>query len=73
MLAFNIKRRFSSSLPLSGKIQNIESKSPFRPDKRYNVLSLDGGGARGLMTTEMLAALEQKLADKTGNQDFKIS
>ena len=54
-------------------IADYQTVSPYRPDKRYNVLSLDGGGARGLMTVRMLAALEQKLADATGNQDFNIT
>ena len=54
-------------------ITQYEVKNPFRVDKRYNVLSLDGGGARGLMTVKMLAALEERLAIRTGNRDFNIT
>ena len=30
--------------------ESISIREIYKPDKRYNVLSLDGGGARGLMT-----------------------
>ena len=73
MLGFNLRKRFSTKMPIAGKIESLEKRSPFRPDKRYNVLSLDGGGVRGLITTKMLAAIEEKIAQKTENPDFKIS
>jgi len=43
----------------------------YRADKKYTVLSLDGGGVRGLMTTEILAKLEEELSH--GDPDFKIT
>ena len=43
-----------------------------RIDKRYSVLSLDGGGVRGLMTTRILANIEKEVAAKIG-KPFKIT
>ncbi|CDW82903.1 patatin [Stylonychia lemnae] len=41
-------------------------------EKKYTVLSLDGGGVRGIMTVEILAELEKKIR-KDGHPDFKIT
>lgn len=49
-----------------------QSKSICRVDKRYSVLSLDGGGVRGLMTTMILAEIEAQIAAKIG-KPFKIT
>jgi len=54
------------------KITSSERKVSRRLDKRYTVLSLDGGGVRGLMTTMILADIEEKISAKT-NKPFKIT
>lgn len=41
--------------------------------EKVNVLSLDGGGARGYYTISVLAQLEQIKAEQTGNQDIRIA
>eukprot|EP00347_Sterkiella_histriomuscorum_P020703 403336801 len=46
--------------------------SKVRIDKRYSVLSLDGGGVRGLMTTNILAEIEQQIETRIG-KPFKIT
>lgn len=43
-----------------------------RLDKRYSVLSLDGGGVKGLLTCRVLEEVEQEFRRKTGNHNFKI-
>jgi hypothetical protein len=35
-----------------------------RLDKRYTVLSLDGGGVRGVMTARILAEVEREIGDQ---------
>ncbi|CDW83966.1 patatin [Stylonychia lemnae] len=47
-------------------------KTERRLDKRYTVLSLDGGGVRGLMTTMILASIEEQISAKIG-KTFKIT
>jgi patatin-like phospholipase/acyl hydrolase len=37
-------------------------------DKKFNILSIDGGGTRGLIPAKLLAELETSLRDKTGKQ-----
>lgn len=44
-----------------------------RLDKRYVVLSLDGGGVRGLMTVRILVDIENKLRKALNKPDFKIT
>ena len=39
--------------------------------ERYNVLSIDGGGVRGLMSLKIIADLEEKMSN--GNPDYKIT
>jgi patatin-like phospholipase/acyl hydrolase len=41
--------------------ERYETEKPQR-----KLLALDGGGIRGVITLEILAALEHQLADKTG-------
>ena len=40
-------------------------------DQKVNVLTLDGGGVRGLITIHILAHIEKQLAK--GRQNYKIS
>lgn len=55
------------------KVEGItESKHLCRIDKRYSVLSLDGGGVRGLMTTMILAEIETQISKKI-EKPFKIT
>lgn len=44
-----------------------------RLDKRYVILSLDGGGVRGLMSVEILAEIETRLRNKLKRPDLKIT
>lgn len=37
------------------------------------ILSIDGGGIRGIIPGQVLVSLEQKLKERTGNQDARIS
>jgi len=39
----------------------------------FQVLSLSGGGARGLYTIQVLAKLEEYLSDSSGNESYNIS
>ena len=39
----------------------------------YNILSIDGGGVRGLIPARILAHLEQRLAEETGREDLRIA
>jgi uncharacterized protein len=36
------------------------------------ILALDGGGVRGILTTGILAALESRLARRSGRRDFRL-
>ncbi|MDN6868907.1 CBASS cGAMP-activated phospholipase [Aeromonas caviae] len=40
---------------------------------RFQILSLSGGGVRGLYTVTILAELEQHLAEQSKNPDYRIS
>ena len=57
--------------PIFEKINN-PAINPIRIDKRYSVLSLDGGGAKGLMTCKVLEKIEQEFRRQTGNRNYKI-
>ncbi|MEM8936065.1 MAG: patatin-like phospholipase family protein [Pseudomonadota bacterium] len=47
---------------------------PFRePSDKRRILSIDGGGVRGLIAIEVLAALEDTLRRRTGRQDLVLS
>ncbi|UCB42980.1 MAG: patatin-like phospholipase family protein [Dehalococcoidales bacterium] len=41
--------------------------------KLTRILSIDGGGIRGLIPAMVLVSLEQKLKEKTGNPDMRIA
>lgn len=38
---------------------------------RYNVLSIDGGGVRGLMSLKIIADLEERMSN--GDKNYKIT
>ena len=42
-------------------------------DKNYNVLSLDGGGVRGLITLKILANIEERLSKEKNRPDYKLT
>ena len=54
------------------QITTSDLKVNRRLDKRYTVLSLDGGGVRGLMTTMILAEIEEKISAQL-HEPFKIT
>ena len=44
-----------------------------KEDQPHKILALDGGGIRGIMTLEVLARMEEMLAEKTGGgTDFRL-
>lgn len=43
-----------------------------KPNNRIRILSLNGGGARGLFTISVLSEIERIVSEKTGNPDEKI-
>ena len=43
-----------------------------RLDKKYSVLSLDGGGVKGLMTCKVLEKIEQQFRSQKNN-NYKIT
>ncbi|CDW89786.1 patatin [Stylonychia lemnae] len=54
-------------------ITRTTTTTPHRLEKRYTVLSLDGGGVRGLMTTMILASIEEHIRRLTKQHQFKIT
>ena len=47
---------------------------PFRAEtKKRRILSIDGGGVRGLISVEVLARLERELRNATGKSDLLLS
>jgi patatin-like phospholipase/acyl hydrolase len=42
-------------------------------DKQCNILSLDGGGVRGLITVHLLAAIERKCREILKDPHYKIT
>ncbi|MCA9486820.1 MAG: patatin-like phospholipase family protein, partial [Nanoarchaeota archaeon] len=42
-------------------------------EKKVRILSLDGGGIRGIIPGEILAVLEEKIQKKTGNPQARLS
>ena len=41
--------------------------------KFTGILSIDGGGIRGIIPAKVLAAVEQKLQEKKGNKNARIA
>ena len=39
----------------------------------FRILSIDGGGIRGILPGQLIAALEEKIQKRTGNPDARIS
>jgi hypothetical protein len=56
--------------PREGAGMSVEEK--LRPKKQRKLLALDGGGIRGLMTVEVLAAIEDTLRQGRG-EDFRLA
>lgn len=54
-------------------ITKYTPKHKNRLDKRYTVLSLDGGGVRALMTTMILANIEEQINSKKTDKTYKIT
>ncbi len=42
-------------------------------DKTIKILSIDGGGIRGILPATFLSALEEKLQETSGNKDFRLA
>ncbi|HTB32442.1 MAG TPA: patatin-like phospholipase family protein, partial [Bacteroidia bacterium] len=42
-------------------------------DKTIKILSIDGGGIRGVLPATFLSALEEKLQETTGDKDFRLA
>jgi len=42
-------------------------------DKIVKILSIDGGGIRGVLPATFLSVLEEKLQETTGNKDFRLA
>jgi hypothetical protein len=55
-----------TQMPLS-KQQHLD---PNTPPKR--ILSLDGGGIRGILTLEFLGVIESMLRKRSGRDDFRL-
>ena len=41
--------------------------------KKVRILSIDGGGIRGILPGIVLVHLEEKLQEKTGNEDMRLA
>jgi patatin-like phospholipase/acyl hydrolase len=41
--------------------------------KKIRILSIDGGGIRGILPGIVLTQIEQKLQEKTGDSNLKLS
>jgi len=48
-------------------------KPQHKPGTPFQILSLSGGGIRGLYSITVLATLEEILADQTGDQEYSIA
>lgn len=42
-------------------------------DRTVKILSIDGGGIRGVLPATFLSVLEEKLQETTGNKDFRLA
>ena len=63
---------FQLSIDPASEPINTPSMEAWRLDKRYSVLSLDGGGVKGLLTCRVLEEIEQEFRFRTKNKNFKI-
>ena len=51
----------------------LQSRYEGKEDQKHKILALDGGGIRGILTLEVLARMEEMLADATGGgSDFRL-
>ena len=51
----------------------LASRYEGKEDQKHKILALDGGGIRGILTLEVLARMEELLADPTGGgSDFRL-
>lgn len=51
----------------------LASRYEGKEDQKHKILALDGGGIRGILTLEVLARMEEMLADATGGgSDFRL-
>ena len=55
--------------------ETLEQRIGNEPDRQHKLLTIDGGGIRGVLALEVLAGLEKKLADAHGIplDDFRLS
>ena len=42
-------------------------------DKAVKILSIDGGGIRGVLPATLLSVLEEKLQETSGNENFRLA
>jgi hypothetical protein len=42
------------------------------PDRKFKILSIDGGGIRGIISSAILVSLESTLRSLSGKPDLKI-
>ena len=51
----------------------LESRYEGKENEKHKLLALDGGGIRGIITLEILARMEEMLAEATGGgSDFRL-